>query len=178
MLFNSYPFLFVFLPIALIVFYGLHRLPRVQRVALTVLSLAFYGWWKATYLPLLIGSIIFNFVVGALIQKAFREGRERAVTAWMSFGVAVDLGLLGWFKYANFFVDNINAVSGADIHLWRIALPLAISFFTFQKIAYLVNSARGDARKMTFNEFALFASFFPQLIAGPIVHYKEIVPQI
>jgi D-alanyl-lipoteichoic acid acyltransferase DltB (MBOAT superfamily) len=178
MLFNSYPFIFVFLPIALVVFYGLHRLPQIARIALTLLSLAFYGWWKATYLPLLIGSIVFNFLVGGQIQRAYAARRERAVSVWVTIGVGVDLGLLGWFKYANFFVDNINAVTGAGIQLWHIALPLAISFFTFQKIAYLIDSARGDARKMTFNEFALFASFFPQLIAGPIVHYKEIVPQI
>jgi D-alanyl-lipoteichoic acid acyltransferase DltB (MBOAT superfamily) len=93
-------------------------------------------------------------------------------------GLIVDVGMLGWFKYANFFVDNVNAFSGTDWYLERIALPLAISFYTFQKIAYLVDSARGEAKSMSVLDFTLFASFFPQLIAGPIVHYKEVVPQL
>ena len=178
MLFNSYPFIFGFLPIALVVFYALGRFRTLAGIALTLLSLGFYSWWNPVYLPLLVGSIVFNYGVGAYIQRAVSTGNTRAAHRLMAFGVAADLALLGWFKYANFFVDNINWATGADINLWRIALPLAISFFTFQKIAYLIDSARGDAHRMSFLEFALFASFFPQLIAGPIVHYKEIVPQL
>ena len=98
---------------------------------------------------------------------------------WLLLGTwSGDLAMLGWFKYANFIADNVAAVAGAQSPLPKIALPLAISFFTFQKIAYLVDSARGEAKEMRFLDFALFASFFPQLLAGPIVHYKEVVPQL
>ena len=86
--------------------------------------------------------------------------------------------MLGYFKYANFFVDNVDAATGAHWTLDHIVLPLAISFYTFQKVAYLVDSARGEARPMTILDFTLFAAFFPQLISGPIVHYKEVVPQL
>jgi alginate O-acetyltransferase complex protein AlgI len=179
MLFNSFVFLFGFLPLALIVTYGLGRWKRNwAALALTLLSLGFYAWWKPAHLPLLLGSIVFNYWVGDVIQKARAEGRSRAVSLWLTAGLVGDLSLLGWFKYANFVTDNLNLAFGAHLHLAHIGLPLAISFFTFQKIAYLIDSARGEAKRIGFLEFALFASFFPQLIAGPIVHYKEIVPQL
>jgi D-alanyl-lipoteichoic acid acyltransferase DltB (MBOAT superfamily) len=129
-------------------------------------------------LPLLVGSIVFNFGVGDRIQRAHAASRSRAVTAWLSFGLVCDVALLGWFKYANFIAGNADAFLGTNFNLGVITLPLAISFFTFQKIAYLIDSARGDARRMSLLDFSLFAAFFPQLIAGPIVHYKEIVPQL
>jgi alginate O-acetyltransferase complex protein AlgI len=177
MLFNSFIFIFGFLPLALIIFYGLGaRRQSAASIALTLLSLGFYAWWRPVQLPILLFSIVFNYWVGGAIQKAFQFDQSRRVRWWLTFGVLVDVGLLGWFKYANFIVDNLNAL-GADITLNKIALPLAISFFTFQKIAYLVDSAQGKAKRMTFPEFALFASFFPQLISGPIVHYSEVVPQ-
>ena len=179
MLFNSFVFIFGFLPIAFVVTYALGRWRQAAaKLALTLLSLGFYTWWRPAHLPLLLGSILFNYFVGGIIQRARAEGRGRAVTAWVTFGVLADVALLGWFKYANFVVDNVNAVLGSHYELAHIALPLAISFFTFQKIAYLIDSARGEAKKMRFLDFALFAAFFPQLIAGPIVHYKEIVPQL
>lgn len=179
MLFNSFIFIFGFLPAALILTYGARRFASgLAGVTLTLLSLLYYAWWRPIHLPLLLGSIVFNYFVGGRIQKAVGEGRPAASRAWLVLGLVVDLGLLGWFKYANFVADNIAAVSGATSTLAHIALPLAISFYTFQKIAYLIDSARGEAKKMSFLEFALFASFFPQLLAGPIVHYKEIVPQL
>lgn len=178
MLFNSFVFIFGFLPIALVLFYGPGRWKSVAKLSLTVMSLGFYAWWRPIHLPLLLGSIIFNFVVGDRIQKAYDADRSMLVKIWLIFGLAVDVGLLGWFKYANFVVDNVNLATGAGIQVERIILPLAISFFTFQKVAYLIDSARGHAHRMSFLDFSLFASFFPQLIAGPIVHYKEIVPQI
>ena len=116
--------------------------------------------------------------MGAGIQHAVAAGKRTRVNVLLTFGLVVDLGFLGWFKYANFVADNTNAVLHTNFTLGHIALPLAISFFTFQKIAYLVDSARGDAKPMRPLDFALFAAFFPQLIAGPIVHYKEVVPQI
>ncbi len=94
------------------------------------------------------------------------------------FGILVDLSLLGWFKYANFVVDNLDWAFGLKLRLAHIALPLAISFFTFQKLAYLIDTARGETRRVSFLDFSLFAAFFPQLIAGPIVHYREVMPQL
>lgn len=172
MLFNSLGFIFGFLPLALVATYALGRWrQRAAKLALTLLSLGFYAWWRPLHLPLLLGSIVFNYMVGDRIQRAYAAGNRGSVRFWLVLGLAVDLGLLGWFKYANFLV-------GAAFDLEAVALPLAISFFTFQKIAYLVDSARGEARRMAFLDFALFAAFFPQLIAGPIVHYKEVVPQL
>ena len=179
MLFNSFSFLFVFLPIAFIATYALGRWRQDgAKLALTLLSLGFYTWWKPQHLPLLLGSIVFNYVVGGIIQRARAADRHRVVKLWLVFGVLADVLLLGWFKYANFVFDNVNAILGTPYSLPRIALPLAISFFTFQKVAYLIDSARGEAKRMRFLDFALFAAFFPQLIAGPIVHYQEIVPQL
>lgn len=178
MLFNSFLFLFGFLPLALVLTYAAGRIGWLGKLTLTVLSLGFYAWWKPIHLPLLLGSIVFNYLVGDRIQRAREAERDGAVKAWLIFGLLVDLAALGWFKYANFVADNLSAVTGADLHLAHIALPLAISFFTFQKIAYLIDSARGEAKKISFLDFALFAAFFPQLIAGPIVHFKEVVPQL
>ncbi len=179
MLFNSFAFIFGFLPLTFVITYLLGRWRQVAaKVALTLLSLGFYAWWRPIHLPLLIASILFNYFVGAAIQRAVAAGRTVRVNLVLTFGLAVDLGVLGWFKYANFVADNTNAVLHTNFTLARIALPLAISFFTFQKIAYLIDSARGDALPMRSLDFALFAAFFPQLIAGPITHYKEIVPQI
>ncbi len=180
MLFNSFPFLFGFLPLTLVLTYaaGRRRTPTLAKLTLAVLSLGFYAWWRPIYLWLLLFSIAFNYLVGDQIQRAVTTERGRRVSILLIFGLIVDIGMLGWFKYANFFVDNANALAGTHWQLERIALPLAISFYTFQKIAYLVDSARGEARRMTVLDFTLFASFFPQLIAGPIVHYKEVVPQL
>jgi alginate O-acetyltransferase complex protein AlgI len=179
MLFNSFIFIFGFLPVALIATYGIGRYRQwAGKLALTLLSLGFYAWWRPVHLPLLLGSIVFNFLVGDRIQRAHAEQRKGAVKAWLALGLLVDIGMLGWFKYANFIATTADVALGTNFNLERIALPLAISFFTFQKIAYLIDSARGEAQRMSFLDFSLFAAFFPQLIAGPIVHYKEIVPQL
>ncbi|MGQ0684163.1 MBOAT family O-acyltransferase [Bradyrhizobium sp.] len=135
-------------------------------------SLAFYSWWGLAYLPLITVSILVNYGIGTALGYGKLRRRELLLVA----GLIFNLALLGYFKYANFLVDNLN-VAGANIQLARIALPLAISFFTFQKIAYLVDSYRGQTVGYNFLDYALFVTFFPQLIAGPIVHHKEIVPQ-
>jgi len=179
MLFNSLPFIFGFLPLALLLTYGLGRWRQdAAKAVLLLLSLGFYAVWRWQQLPLLLFSIGFNFILGSLIRRFEADGRTRAVTASLIFGVVVDLSMLGWFKYANFVVDNLDAVFDAGIQLHRIALPLAISFFTFQKLAYLIDTARGETRRISLLDFSVFAAFFPQLIAGPIVHFKEVVPQL
>jgi D-alanyl-lipoteichoic acid acyltransferase DltB (MBOAT superfamily) len=179
-LFNSFPFLFGFLPIALVLTYwaGRQRTPALAKLTLVLLSLGFYAWWRPIYLWLLVFSIGFNYLVGDRIQRAAALERIRSVHLWLAFGLLVDVGMLAWFKYANFVADNVAALAGTQWRLERIPLPLAISFYTFQKIAYLVDSARGETRRMSVLDFTLFAAFFPQLIAGPIVHYKEVVPQL
>ncbi|MGI4878244.1 MAG: MBOAT family O-acyltransferase [Janthinobacterium lividum] len=180
MLFNSFTFIFGFLPVALLLFYGAGRVfgRTAAAVVLTLLSLGFYAWWRPQDLWILAGSIVFNYLVGGAIQRARDRGAARTVRLWLTLGLLVDVGLLGWFKYADFVVDNVAYAAGSDFTLRHIVLPLAISFFTFQKIAYLIDSSRGEVRGTGPVEFGLFAAFFPQLLAGPIVHYKEIIPQL
>lgn len=174
MLFNSYIFILLFLPVTLFVFIWLGARGRV-RAALTWLvaaSLFFYGWWNPAYLGLIIGSMLFNYAVGVELTR--RGGASRALLA---FGVAANLALLGYYKYANFFLDNVARLTGLGIAFDTIVLPLAISFFTFQQIAYLVDASRGETHEYSFLHYCLFVLFFPQLIAGPIVHHREMLPQ-
>lgn len=177
MLFNSFQFIFVFLPVVLGGFYFFTQ--QGKRDAglywLVVASLFFYGWWRPVYLWLIIGSVLFNYSIGHLLtQKTLaRHWRKLALV----IGISVNLASIGYFKYANFFVGNLNAVLGVNYHLDNILLPLAISFFTFQQIAYLVDAWRGETEEHSFRNYALFVTFFPQLIAGPIVHHKEMLPQ-
>ncbi len=175
MLFNSYIFIFLFLPITLAGFFlaggrGHHRIAISWLVAC---SLFFYGWWNPAYLGLILASILFNYAAGILLSGTGLSNRKAILT----LGVAANLGLLGYYKYANFFVDSLNNVAGSAFHLETILLPLAISFFTFQQIAYLVDAYRGETREYNFLHYCLFVTFFPQLIAGPIVHHREMLPQ-
>lgn len=175
MLFNSFEFLFLFLPITCIVFYLLCRSRGPWPVYwLIMASLFFYGWWNPKYLLLLGTSIVFNYFWGShLRQMTAGQRRSAALIA----GIAVNLGLLGYYKYANFFVDAVNTGFDSNFHLNTIILPLAISFFTFQQITFLVDSARRITRECSMAEYMLFVVFFPQLIAGPIVHHKEMLGQ-
>jgi D-alanyl-lipoteichoic acid acyltransferase DltB (MBOAT superfamily) len=174
-LFNSYIFIFLFLPVTLAGFYliggrGHHRVAISWLVAC---SLFFYGWWNPAYLGLILASILFNYAMGMVVSSQSTARRK----FMLALGVAANLGLLGYFKYANFFVDNLNLALGTSFHLETIILPLAISFFTFQQIAYLVDAYRGETREYNFLHYCLFVTFFPQLIAGPIVHHREMLPQ-
>jgi len=176
MLFNSYSFIFLFLPVVLLGFHliGKQGHHRVAIAWLVGASLFFYGWWNPAYLGLMLVSIFFNYGVGVALGGAPKQPNKKPV---LIFGVIINLGLLAYFKYANFFVDNLNNVAGTNIVLEQIILPLAISFFTFQQIAYLVDAWRGETREYNFLHYCLFVTFFPQLIAGPIVHHKEMLPQ-
>ncbi|HFD87845.1 MAG TPA: MBOAT family protein [Gammaproteobacteria bacterium] len=172
MLFNSLTFIFLFLPITLIGYYlvggrGHHNLAIGWLVGA---SLFFYGFWNTEYLILILSSILFNYSIGLLIHGTYSKH-------WLFMGVASNLALLGYYKYANFSVDNANAVFDAGLSLEHIAFPLAISFFTFQQIAYLVDTYKGKTREINYLHYCLFVTFFPQLIAGPIVHHKEMLPQ-
>jgi D-alanyl-lipoteichoic acid acyltransferase DltB (MBOAT superfamily) len=172
MLFNSYIFLFLFLPLTLLLFYRIGAIGH-HRVAISILvgsSLFFYAWWNPAYLGLLIGSLIINYAFGISLTN-------RPSKPLLIFGIIFNLALLGYFKYFNFFIDTLSLVLGDSLHVNKIILPLAISFITFQKIAYLVDAYRGEAKEYNFLHFCLFVTFFPQLIAGPIVHHREILPQ-
>ena len=172
MLFNSLEFLFAFLPITIFIFYfiGSRGHHRVAFSWLIGASLFFYWWWNPIYVFLLVGSILFNYLVSIALLKV----RHKII---FIIGVSVNLLVLGYFKYANFFVDNINALISGDIFLESILLPLAISFFTFQQITFLVDSYRGNTKEYSLLNYSLFVTFFPQLIAGPIVQHIEMMPQ-
>jgi D-alanyl-lipoteichoic acid acyltransferase DltB (MBOAT superfamily) len=172
LLFNSFPFIFLFLPLTLAGFFAAARLggERAAQLWLIAASIFFYGWWNPVYLPLLGAVMAFTYGVG-------RRLSAQPSKPLLAAGIAVLLAVLGWFKYAGFLVANLDALTGADWAVGAVVLPLAISFFTFQKIAYLVDSYKGLTRDTRPVEFSLFVLFFPQLIAGPIIHWKEVLPQ-
>ncbi|NET83882.1 MAG: MBOAT family protein [Moorea sp. SIO1F2] len=177
MLFNSPEFIFLFLPLTLFFFFMLGRKGYYQGAIafLVAASLLFYAWWNPPYLALLIFSIFFNYTVGSALSK--RLILSVSPKLLLVLGIAVNLALIGYFKYANFFVYNVSFILGKTFNFDQIILPLAISFFTFQQITYLVDAYRGETQDYSFLEYCLFVTFFPQLIAGPIVHHKEVMPQ-
>ena len=179
MLFNSYGFIFAFLPITFFVYFYLNnkRLTEASKGFLVFSSLFFYSWWNIVYLPLILGSMLFNYVVGSQLTKDIFNKNHYFKRTLFIVGVIANLALLGYFKYADFFIANLNVTLNSNVPLLHLALPLAISFFTFQQIAYLVDSYRAETHEYDFLNYAVFVAFFPQLIAGPIVHHKEMMPQ-
>lgn len=178
MLFNSYPFILVFLPATLLVFFVVA--PRSGRAAAALLacaSLVFYGWWDVRYVALLAGSIACNYAVGVATGRARASGRQRLAALATTGGVGLNLALLAYFKYAGFAVSNVDALTGIEWAIPHVVLPLGISFFTFTQIAFLVDTYRGIAREYNPIHYALFVTYFPHLIAGPILHHKEMMPQ-
>jgi alginate O-acetyltransferase complex protein AlgI len=171
-LFNSYDYLLYFLPLSLVGFFLLGRRPHWAVAWLVAASLFFYAWWDPHYLPLILGSIGVNFAIGRVLH-----GRPRHPKLALGFGIAANLLLLGVFKYADFALSNAAALLGVHAVLPHLVLPLGISFFTFTQIAYLVDVYRGKAREPSLANYALFVSFFPHLLAGPILHHSEMMPQ-
>ena len=178
MLFNSYEFIFMFLPLTFFIYFYLlsKRLIVGAKGFLVFSSLFFYSWWNIVYLPLILLSMLFNYSLGNSLNKDFKNKKINKKTL-LTFGIIANISLLGYFKYADFFIGNINYLSSSNIEVLNLALPLAISFFTFQQIAYLVDSYREETAEYDFLNYSLFVTFFPQLIAGPIVHHKEMMPQ-
>lgn len=172
MLFSSLPFLFGFLPLTILAVYVARRFagPRAAVCILLVASLIFYSWQTPVYFFLIAGSIIINFGLGRKIAAV--NSKPLLIS-----GVAFNLGLLGWFKYIGLFSSTLSDLTRADITISGVILPLAISFFTFQQIAYLADCYKYGNRQYKFLDYALFVAFFPQLIAGPIVHHKDLAPQ-
>lgn len=177
MLFNSYIFVFAFLPICLLGYFALNRFKKftLARGFLFGMSLWFYGYFNPAYILIIFSSILVNFGAYRLIVATDDRKRRKA---FMILGVVFDLGLLGYFKYMDFFIGNINALFKGDLPFLHIALPLGISFFTFQQISFVADAYRGEVPKYDFLSYACFVAYFPQLIAGPIVSHSELVPQL
>jgi alginate O-acetyltransferase complex protein AlgI len=178
MLFNSYVFLFAFLPVVLLVYLGARRARNALWPVgwLVLASLFYYGWWQPRFLLLLLFSIFVNLGFGWLLLNG-RLDRARSKLV-LALGVIFNLVLLCYFKYAGFLVTNLNEIFAAGWSVPDIVLPIGISFITFQKIAFLVDAHRGEVKNFSLLNYALFVTFFPQLIAGPIVHHAEIMPQL
>ena len=170
MLFNSYAFLLGFLPAAIVICAVADRFPAARTWTLILLSFAFYGWWNPLFVPLLAGSILVNW----LAMQASSEGKRRAI---LTAAIVADLALLAFFKYTNFVLDNVAAITGRSLAHLNIELPLAISFFTFHHIMYLVDLRRGRAGPYALDKYALYICFFPQLIAGPLARWSQVMHQ-
>jgi alginate O-acetyltransferase complex protein AlgI len=178
MLFSSPEFIYLYLPTVLLGFFWLAKWShRIAATWLTAASLFFYGWWNPAYLGLLMASIFFNYSMGVVLARESMRPPESRRRFLLVFGIAANLLLLGYFKYANFFLDSTNAVIGTTWDAGEIILPLGISFFTFTQIAFLVDAWRGLAKEFNFIHYGLFVTYFPHLIAGPVLHHKEMMPQ-
>jgi D-alanyl-lipoteichoic acid acyltransferase DltB (MBOAT superfamily) len=186
MLFNSYEFIFLFLPITFLIYFLLNRkkLTIGSKSWLVAASLFFYGWWNVKYLPLILGSILFNYAIGTTLgrsgQKDIKKlprGTRLNRKILCAVGIVGNVVLLGYFKYVDFFIANINYLAAGRMDLLHIVLPLGISFFTFTQIAFLVDAYKGTVKEYDLLNYSLFVTFFPHLIAGPIIHHKEMMPQ-
>ncbi len=176
MLFNSYIFIFIFLPMALLGWYGLNRLKKYElaKIFLTGMSLWFYGYFNTYYLLIIVSSILINYLISYLMTFSKSRLTDRI---GLFAGIGVNLAIIFYFKYYDFFIENINYIFRADFNLKHILLPLGISFFTFQQLSFIIDRCTGKAGHYSFTNYTTFVTFFPQLIAGPIVLYKEIIPQ-
>lgn len=179
MLFNSYEFIFAFFPLVVLAFFLIGKQhTRLAAAWLGLASLVFYGWWSVQALPLLLGSITFNYLAG---QRLVPRAGRTAPKAWLTGAVALNLGFLGLFKYADFFIGNINlALGAADQPAWPLlhwTLPIGISFYTFTQIAFLVDCWQGKVQETRFVHYLLFVTYFPHLVAGPVLHHAQMMPQ-
>jgi D-alanyl-lipoteichoic acid acyltransferase DltB (MBOAT superfamily) len=179
MLFNSYLFILGFLPVTLAVFYCFGYRSRAAALRWLILaSLVFYAWWRPLNIAIILPSILINFFLARrLLSMAGDEKQQRAARITLIIGIIFNVAFLGYFKYWNFLTDVANDAFGTQFVLTQIILPLGISFITFQKIAFLIDVHSGRVKSFTFSDYSLFVLFFPQLIAGPIVHYREVIPQ-
>ena len=174
MLFSSIPFLYCFLPAVVLVYFLVPQ--RFKNAVLLVFSLLFYGWGEPKYVFLMAGTIAAFYGCGLAIGKAQTEKYKKL---WLTLSVAVGIGLLAIFKYADFFVENVNAATGLSIPLLRLALPVGISFYTFQSLSYTIDVYRGKAAvQKNPISFGAYVTLFPQLIAGPIVRYTDIAREL
>ena len=180
MLFNSYLFLLGFMPITLLLYFGLAgpRGPRASLATLTCASLVFYAWWNPPYVALIVVSMLLNYALGRFLSRSFLAG-PGAARRWAAIlGVAANLALLGYYKYANFFLGVVGDLTGQSLQMAGLILPLGISFFTFEQVGFVVDAYGGRARDYSFLEYIFFVTFFPHLIAGPIIAHHELLSQL
>lgn len=178
MIFSTYEFIFLFLPVTFFVYFILNRfeLNTIAKIWLIICSLYFYAQGSPDFFVFFLGSIVGNYIIGSTMARM--EGNQKAQKKLLLLiGLAGNIGLLGYYKYTDFFIENYNLLTGSSYTLKHIVLPIGISFFTFQLIAFLVDSYRGETKQYDIINYLLFITFFPQLIVGPIIHHGEIVPQ-
>ena len=178
MIFSTYEFIFLFLPVTFFVYFILNRfeLNTIAKIWLIICSLYFYAQGSPDFFVFFLGSIVGNYIIGSTMARM--EGNQKAQKKLLLLiGLAGNIGLLGYYKYTDFFIENYNLLTGSSYALKHIVLPIGISFFTFQLIAFLVDSYRGETKQYDIINYLLFITFFPQLIVGPIIHHGEIVPQ-
>jgi D-alanyl-lipoteichoic acid acyltransferase DltB (MBOAT superfamily) len=174
MLFNSFGFILIFLPITLLGYFWIAKYKHVYAASwLGAASIFFYGWWSYKYIPLLLASIMFNYFCGLRISKSGGSVKK----TWLTTAIALNLILLGYYKYANFFLSSLGNLTGNPVDLLDIILPIGISFFTFTQIAFLVDTYQGKVKEYRLIHYILFVTYFPHLIAGPVLHHKEMMPQ-
>jgi alginate O-acetyltransferase complex protein AlgI len=181
-LFNSYAFIFVFFPLTFAGFFLIARRSRPAAAAwLAAASLFFYGWWSIKAVPLLVASVVFNYLAGRRIAGLTAAGNTTVAKRSLVVALVVNLSLLAFFKYANFFITNANfaleALHQPPVAAVNILLPIGISFFTFTQIAFLVDCWEGKVKEPNFLHYALFVTYFPHLIAGPVLHHGQMMPQ-
>ena len=179
MLFNSYIFIFVFFPLFVAGYFLLNRLPSRKPALWFVIcmSLIFYGYNHVRYVPVIVSSILVNYAVSRFLSSGTLLQKEMHRKLVLALGIAFDLGLIFYFKYYDFFFENINNAFHTSFEMKYLLLPLGISFFTFQQVSFVVDSYRGETAGYGFAEYAAFVTFFPQLVAGPIVLHRELIPQ-
>jgi D-alanyl-lipoteichoic acid acyltransferase DltB (MBOAT superfamily) len=174
MLFNSYSFIFIFLPITFGAAFWLSRINKnIYILTLVIASVIFYAVWDSKFLLLLLGAALVNFTIAQYISN----GSEKTKKTILKLSIILNLLLLGYFKYINFFVNEIGSIFSVQPEPLIIILPLGISFYTFTQIAFLIDSYRGEVREYSFSRYLLFVTYFPHLIAGPILHHKQMMPQ-
>ena len=175
MLFHSPVFLFLFLPIVLVLYYYTSKYSKFAYEYILIISgIFFYAWWNIFLSPIIIVSIISNFYFGNLIKNSSQKNFKKTI---LIISIFFNILFLAIFKYTDFIIQNINYILNLNINLLNLPFPLAMSFFTFQTIAYLVDCYDGNIKKTSFTQYSLFIIFFPQLIAGPIVKYNHMMPQ-
>ena len=175
MVFSSYNFILVFLPIVLGVYFLLSRIKNdiYQRLFLIIASLFFYGYQNIKYVALIILSIAVNYIIAIAMQR----NKKKIARIFLVLGILFNVLLIGYYKYYDFFIENINLIAKTNFRLKYILLPLGISFFTFQQLSFLVSVYKGEEKVERLRDYSLFVLFFPQLVAGPIVLYSEMIPQ-
>ena len=177
MVFSSTLFIFFFLPAVLLTYFIVPK--KLRNFVLFVFSLVFYAWGEPIYISIMLFSTIFDYANGLLIERFYAKGKQNAAKVVLIGSVVINLGILGFFKYNNFFIENINAVIGTDFPLVNIALPIGISFYTFQTLSYTIDVYRREVKaQRNIISFGAYVTMFPQLVAGPIVQYKDIETQL